>query len=171
MLKTILAMDLSLNLPAFCIAEVNTETKQFRILEVRHVDNKRNTKMTHAEKLKTIADEIRHICSKYHGSIDVVVRERGFSRFATTTQALFRVVGVSDLTILEGCGISTIEEIAPTAVKMAIAGYGKASKEEVEEGVRERLMDDQKSFEFYSDDEADACGVAMTYAIKKDWIV
>lgn len=161
-------MDLSLNLPAFCVAEI--VDKQLRILEVSHVDNKKKTKWTQAEKLKAIADEIRRITNKYEGAFDVVVRERGFSRFAQTTQALFRVVGVSDLTVFEECGIRAIEEIPPTTVKSLIAGYGKATKDEVEEGVRNLLPEDQKDFKFATDDESDSVAVALTYAIKKGWL-
>lgn len=163
MSKRILSMDLSLNCPAFCVGYV--ENNQFTIEEVRHVDNK-NPKLTHAEKLKRTADEIEYICHKYADSIDYVVREKGFSRFATTTQALFKVVGVSDLTVYKHTGINAIEEIAPTQIKVYVGGYGKASKDEVENGLRDMLIDSQKDYPFATDDESDAVGVALTFCLK-----
>lgn len=165
--RKILSMDLSLNLPAFAVVEVVDGS--FRILEVCHVDNKKHTKWTQAEKIKATADTLRQLLTKYK-QFDGIVRERGFSRFAQTTQALFRVVGVSDLVAYEEVGCRSIEEIPPTSVKSMVAGYGKASKDEVEEGVRSFLPEDQKDFKFATDDESDAVAVALTYAIKKGWI-
>ena len=60
-----------------------------------------------------------------------------------------------------------IEEIPPTTIKTIVAGYSKADKQEVEEGVRKLLQEHQKEMEFYSDDESDAVAVALTYCIKK----
>ena len=62
--------------------------------------------------------------------INVFVREKGFSRFPHETQALFKVVGVPDLTAWQKCR-AVYEEIAPSAVKKLLVGSGKASKEEV----------------------------------------
>lgn len=167
--KLILAMDLSLNLPAFCVAEV--VDGQFKVIEVLHVDNKKGkaSKQTTAEKLDKIASKLKDIFQKY-GKFDEVVREKGFSRFANTTQLLFRVVGVSDLVTIQEGGFLTIEEIPPTTIKTMIAGYSKADKVEVEEGVRKLLSEEQKNMEFYSDDESDAVAVALTYCIKKGWL-
>lgn len=164
--KLILSMDLSLNLPAFCVAEVKEGI--FTVVELSHVDNKEKHKKdwSTAQKLSAIAEEIRRLINKYKG-FDAVVRERGFSRYANTTQLLFRVVGVSDLITLQEAGIKEIEEIPPTTIKLIIAGYSRASKDEVEEGVRKHLSSQQKNLKFYSDDEADSVAVALTYCIKK----
>ena len=162
--QRILAMDLSLNLPAFCVAEVVDGV--FTIIEISHVDNKKKTKWTTAQKLQAIANEIRRLIDK-HGAFDVIVREKGFSRYANTTQLLFRVVGISDLVALENGDCIAVEEIPPTTIKSIVAGYSRASKEEVEEGVRELLPEHQKEMEFYSDDESDAVAVGLTYCIRK----
>lgn len=160
----ILSMDLSLNLPAFCVSEVNDGI--FTVIEVSHVDNKKNKKLTTAEKLGLIAEHLKDIFQK-HGKFDVVVREKGFSRFANTTQLLFRVVGVSDLIAFVEAGLKEVEEIPPTTIKTVVAGYSRADKQEVEDGVREMLQEHQKNMEFYSDDESDAVAVALTWAIRK----
>lgn len=162
----ILAMDLSLNLPAFCVAEV--VNGQIRVIELSHIDNKK-ANITTAEKLEKLYSHLKDIFQKYK-EFDVVVREKGFSRFANTTQLLFRVVGVSDLVALQEAGIKAVEEIPPTTIKNIVAGYSRADKGEVEEGVRTFLSDDQKDIKFYSDDESDALAVAVTYSIKKGWL-
>lgn len=161
--QLILSMDLSLNLPAFCVAEVTDGV--FTVLEVSHVDNKKG-KLTTAEKLGRIAWHLKNIFQKY-GHFDIVVREKGFSRFANTTQLLFRVVGVSDLVAYDEMCLREIEEIPPTTIKTIVAGYSKADKQEVEDGVRKLLQPHQKKMEFYSDDESDAVAVALTSCIKK----
>lgn len=163
---TILSMDLSLNLPAFCVSEVNDGV--FTVLEVSHVDNKKG-KYTTAEKLGRIYEHLKDIFQKYK-KFDVVVREKGFSRYANTTQLLFRVVGVSDLIAFVEAGLKEVEEIPPTTIKTVVAGYSRADKQEVETGVRELLQEHQKEMKFYSDDESDAVAVALTYAIKKGMI-
>lgn len=164
--KKILAMDLSLNLPAFCVAEV--KDGKFTVIEVSHVDNKKGKagKMKTAEKLDRIANHLKDIIQK-HGPFDVLVREKGFSRFANTTQLLFRVVGVSDLIALQEAGFSEVEEIPPTTIKTIVAGYSRAEKDEVEEGVRKLLSPEQREMDFYSDDESDAVAVGLTYCIRK----
>lgn len=162
----ILAMDLSLNLPAFCVAEV--EGGLFTVLEVSHVDNKKG-KYTTAEKLGRIAEHLKDIFQK-HGGFDVVVREKGFSRFANTTQLLFRVVGITDLIAFMEEGIKEMEEHPPTTVKRFVAGDSRADKLEVEIGVRGLLQEHQKDMKFYSDDESDAVAVALTHCIKNGWL-
>ena len=71
------------------------------------------------------------------------------------------------MVVLEEGYLPAIEEIPPTTIKSIIAGYSRASKEEVEEGVRELLPEHQKEMEFYSDDESDAVAVGLTYCIRK----
>ncbi|HID0815749.1 TPA: crossover junction endodeoxyribonuclease RuvC [Clostridium botulinum] len=168
--KRILAMDLSLSLPAYAIIDIVKGKALVR--EIRHTDNKSGKlpKLSHAERLDRIAKDIVKIFADYP-DIDAVVREKGFSRYANTTQILFRVVGVSDLKVFEASGITNIDEIAPTSVKRLVAGDGKASKQEVEEGVREHLVDLQKNIEFFSDDESDAVAVGIAWMIKNGYLI
>lgn len=165
--KLILSLDLSLNLPAYAVTKV--QDGQIEIIEVGHVDNKKTKGLTTAEKLQRIYDTLKDVFQKYK-KFDVVVREKGFSRFANTTQLLFRVVGVSDLLALQEAGVKAVEEIPPTTIKAIIAGYSRADKKEVEDGIRKFLPEHQKDMEFYSDDESDSVAVAITYAIKKGWL-
>lgn len=160
----ILAMDLSLNLPAFAVLEVRHG--QPYILNTYHVDNKKATKKSTAQKLSEISDMMVKIFQE-HSDITHIVREKGFSRFANTTQLLFRVVGISDLLGYDIFNCKEIEELTPTTIKRYVAGNGKADKAEVEAGVRELLTLEQKEYKFYSDDESDAVAVGLAYYIKK----
>lgn len=159
-------MDLSMNCPSFAV--LHPVGDKVEIVEVVHVKNK-NNKKTNAQKLHEIASELKRIILDHcTGDIELsVVREKGFSRFAMTTQTLFRVVGVSDLMVFDLVGIKDIAEITPTSVKKFITGDGKASKDDVEQGVRKYLVDRQKTFKFATDDESDAVAVGISHMIQK----
>lgn len=165
--QRILAMDLSLSFPAFAIMDI-VKGKAL-VKDIRYCNNKEVSKLSHGERLQRIADVMREIFKDYP-NIDWVVREKGFSRYAQTTQTLFKVVGVSDLEVFEGTGLTKIDEIAPTSVKRLIAGDGKASKQDVEEGVREHLVDLQKNIEFITDDCSDAVAVGIAWFIKNGYL-
>lgn len=165
MTRKILAMDLSMNCPSFAVLE--TVEDKVKILEVTHVYNK-NNKKTNAQKLHEIALRLSKMITEHgldNGEVHVV-REKGFSRFAMTTQTLFKVVGVTDLLIYRLLNKNNIDEITPTSVKKLITGDGKASKDDVEDGVRNYLIPEQRDFKFATDDESDAVGVGISYIIK-----
>lgn len=172
----ILSMDLSMNLPCIVLSEI-TEDKKLKILDITYVDNKGLTgkkKKTNAQKLQEIHEAILELidyndltnCKDLH-----VVRERGFSRFATETQAIFRVVGVTDLIGIQYLNIKDIAEITPPSVKKMVTGDGKASKKEVENEVRNYLPKQQKNFIFDTDDVSDAYAVGVAYAIKNGLLI
>lgn len=156
-------MDLSLNLPAFCVAEI--QNGEIEVINVSHVNNKKKTKWTHAQKLNATAEHIRQLVQEF-GPFDDVVRERGFSQYNKTTQVLFKTVGVSDLTLYESADIQNVVEYPPTTIKQTVTGTGKAKKEEVADGVRKFLKDEQKDLIFETDDESDSVAVAVTYGVK-----
>lgn len=163
--KRILAMDLSMNSPAYAVIDLVNGKALVR--DIRRTDNKsgNRAKLPHAERLDRIAKDIVQLFADYP-DIDAVVRERGFTRYANTTQVLFRVVGVSDLKVFEASGISKIDEIPPTTVKRIVGGDGKADKKQVEIGVREHLVDLQKDLEFETDDVSDAVAVGITWLVQ-----
>ena len=103
----------------------NTRTAKVSIERLCHLDNRR-CKAAYGEILCAIYDLIAELSS----GIDVFVRERAFSRFSHETQALFRVVGISDLAVWK-LRKAIWEELAPTSVKKLLTGSGKAAKMEV----------------------------------------
>ncbi|GAB6153691.1 hypothetical protein JCM17380_24410 [Desulfosporosinus burensis] len=168
--KRLLAMDLSMSFPAFAVIDI--VMGKALVKEIRYTDNKSGQfpKLSHAERLDRIAKDIIQIFIDYP-DIEAVVREKGFHRYANTTQVLFRVVGVSDLKVFEASGITKIDEIAPTSVKLLIAGSGKSSKDEVAAGVREHLVPLQKDIDFYTDDCSDAVAVGIAWMIKHGLLI
>lgn len=167
-----LALDLSLNGPGFAVIAVTPEGSPI-LLEKSHIVSRASAK--HGEKLTVIGAEIERYFKTYEP--EHVVREKGFSRFAATTQALFKTVGISDLVAYE-FGFKDMPEIAATSIKKAMTGSGKASKEDVADEVF-RILQIEDTSEFYRqtrkgpeliDDMTDACAVGITYLKQKGLI-
>jgi crossover junction endodeoxyribonuclease RuvC len=165
--KLVLAMDLSLSLPAYAVLEIIDN--RVIIADIRYTNNKKKSKLSHGERLELIANDIAQIFIDYP-NIDAVVREKGFSKFPTATQTLFKVVGVSDLTIYKSSGITKIDEIAPTSVKKYVTGNGKSDKGLVEIGVRTFLVDEQRDITFDTDDCSDAVAVGIAWMVKNNYL-
>lgn len=149
----VLGLDLSLNGSAFAVIDVQDGVGS--IVDTVLVNNKKLK--THGEKLVNIAVKLDETIRKH--DIEAIARERGFTRHNKTTQALFKVVGVVDY-VLALHDIYSCDEIAPTSVKKELTGNGRASKEEVEQAVREFIV--EKDYVFESDDVSDAVAVAIT---------
>lgn len=157
-----LAMDLSLSSPGFAVLAVFEGSPI--ALEVTSI--KTNAKTTHGARLTQIAEEIAFLIRKYQP--EHIVREKGFSRFAATTQALFKVVGVSDYISHRDVG-KAVDEIAVTTVKKAVTGDGRADKQAVQDAVLRILQIDTTDY-FTNDDESDACAVGIAYLLGKKLI-
>ena len=155
----ILSLDLSLNGSGMAVLEV--KDGKIHILATRLVDNKKIK--CFGEKLERIADTLEELIDTY--SPNVICREKGFTRFAGTTQKLFKVVGVSDLVTYQWGYKNELPEYSPTTVKKHLACSGKAEKEEVERAVREFLVEWQKDIEFETNDISDAVAVGITHAL------
>ncbi|MDA2128710.1 crossover junction endodeoxyribonuclease RuvC [Bacillus cereus] len=156
-------LGLDMSLASAGVAVIDLVDGELRIVHKQRI--KTNPKQRHGERLHKIAAELKSVMLEYQ-PFDTVVREQGFSRFAKTTQALFKVIGVSDLVLRD----YAIVEISPTTIKRIMTGDGKADKEAVERAVRKimRLDDD---YIFLSDDESDACAIVLTHLIQSNLIV
>lgn len=154
-----LALDLSLKSSGIAVIAVTSEGIPI-ILEVSHVPTL--AMHSHGRRLCQISDEIERYFKAY--SPEHVVREKGFSRFPAVTQALFKVVGCSDM-VAHIYG-HTVAEIPPTTVKKAITGRGKASKGEVATEVMRILRIEDADY-FATDDESDSAAVGITYLMQK----
>lgn len=159
----VLGADLSLRCPAFMTIKFNKETQEILVVEKMVVNNKNYPRKKRGEILCEIATEIVRFA--YNNEILAFVREKGFSRFSTETQALFGVVGVSDQVLWM---IRAIEwnEIAPASVKKFISGSGRATKDEVQESLGKFVEDET----FSTQDESDALGVAISWLIREGFI-
>lgn len=165
----ILAMDLSLSSPGFAILAITDDGSPI-LLDKSYV--KTNAKHPHGRRLCDIEDEIARLLIDYQP--EYIVREKGFSRFPTVTQTLFKVVGISDRQAYV-IADKEVHEIAVTSVKKLVTGNGKATKEQVADAVFQRLQIEDTS-EFYTakgvliDDLTDACGVGLAYYLQKGMI-
>ena len=104
-------------------------------------------------KLKIIADKMLELRKKY--SPNKIIFEKGFCRFAASTEAIFKVVGVVSYLF------NDIEQIfyAPTTVKKTVGGKGNLKKDELREAIRKLYP----SVEFNNLDESDSFAVGITY--------
>ena len=159
----LLALDLSLSSTGYSV--IQWEEGCATVLEVGHIDNKRKGRMkwSHGKRLMNIYEELSFVINSYP-DIELVVREKGVSRFNRSTQVLFRVVGVVDL-LLEEYGLQPSKEITISETKKVITGDGKAEKETVATAVQQYLAE---KVNFTNDDESDAVAVGVAYCIKEE---
>lgn len=157
----ILSLDLSLASTGYAVA--NVVDGEIDLIEYGSVNNKKYAKRSQSFRLNRIALKLRELCKTY--PIDVVVKERGFTKGHISTQALFKVAGVADLMCFS-YGHEHIEEYTVASIKKAVTGNGKADKTEVANSlhlyVGEQVYD--------TDDESDAVAVLVTYCIDKGLI-
>lgn len=97
--------------------------------------------------------------------LKVAVRERAISKFNQEVITLNKVCGVTEMLlwyILE----QPFQEITPGEVKKYVTGYGRAEKTEVAEAIDNYCAHPQ----FRSDDESDACGVAIGWLVQNGYL-
>jgi len=167
----ILALDVSIAQPGFAVLEV--VEGEVKVIELSYI--KTNAKESHGFRLEQIASEMRRILEDIE--VNYIVRERGFSRHAQVTQALYKVMGVTELVAHED-SFKGVVDISVTTVKKQVTGNGKAGKEEVAECVFEQV--DIPSENFYEkkrngrmvlvDDLTDACAVGIAFLRQEGYI-
>lgn len=158
----IMALDLSMSSTGYCVLQWDKELQLASVLTLGHIDNKHKgmASKPHGQRLSNIYRELAGVMKEYDP--DVVVREKGVTRFNKATQVIFRVVGVADLaayTVLD----SVCEEIGITEAKKLITGSGKAEKDTVATEVQKHL---ELPVTFAVDDESDAVAVGVAYCLK-----
>ena len=147
----IYSIDSSLANTGICIFESETgKPKQVFSIQT-------NAKYNHANRLKIIADFFLKLREKY--PTNIVVFEQGFSRYSISTQALFKVIGVISYVFWD------CEQLfyAPSTVKKAVTGNGRADKKDVQKEIKKRWP----YLNFENDDQSDACAVGICYLLDK----
>lgn len=151
-------LDLSLTNTGVVIYEASGR----EFLHIGHINTdkvKKKASLYHnALKLKYIYDELDKLKELYPPT--VIAIERGFSRFNTATQTIFRVHGLVNYMF------NDIAQIyyPPKTVKEAII-KGDATKKVVQDAINLRY-----DVEFNDEDESDAFAVLITYLIKNELI-
>lgn len=117
------------------------------------------------DRIKEIADDLRAIINQYN-PVGLVLEELFFAKSTTTALKVAEVRGVVKLIAAES-GLNLVE-VKPNEVKLAITGYGKADKKQVQEMVKTifHLNEIPKP-----DDAADALAVAWCGAGKYNGFV
>jgi Holliday junction resolvasome RuvABC endonuclease subunit len=149
----IYALDLSMENTGVVIFDSNT----YEPIHIVSIGT--NKKHSHGLRLYHIANEIHKLRELYPPS--QVVIERGFSRFNTATQVIYRVHGLINYLFHD------IEQVyyPPKTVKEAII-KGDASKKVV----RQIIENHYPGVKFEDEDQSDAFGVGLTYLIKNKLI-
>jgi len=150
-MKYIFAFDLSISCVG--IAIFDTIGNLVEVLSI-----KTNPKQTHGERLRQIGDKFCDLRYQYNTS--TIVIERAFSLHNISTQVLYRVHGLTNYLFYD----CTQVYYAPTTIKKAITGTGKADKEEVKRIILKEHFPDAT---FKNTDESDAVAIGLTYFIDK----
>ena len=148
MKKYIIALDLALSRTGATVF-----SNDAKIISALSVDTK--SEKTHPKKLKVIADFLLDLKDKYPP--EKVILERGFYRFAGSTQAVYKVFGVAQYLFWEFPQIL----YPPMTVKKVVGGKGNMKKVELRE-----IIEKKYNVSFENDDESDSCAVGLCYFIK-----
>jgi crossover junction endodeoxyribonuclease RuvC len=110
----------------------------------------------HKDKLQLIGKEMLKLKKKYPPKVTVF--ERGFMRYAASTEAVFKVVGLVQYLF------SDTEQIfySPMTVKKQVAGKGNMNKEDVYLVIRDKF----KGIEISNFDQSDALSIGLCYFLK-----
>jgi crossover junction endodeoxyribonuclease RuvC len=135
---------------------IKFEKNKFKILEYGAISTKAKTPFE--LRLLEISRRLEELCEKHHPD-SMAVEELFFSRNTTTAIGTAQARGVA---VLSGAraGIG-VYEYTPMQVKMAVTGYGRADKKQVDYMVKLLLGIKDK---IKPDDVTDALAVAICHA-------
>lgn len=116
-------------------------------------------KLPHAERLLMIGEAVKKVIKKWQPEV-LAIETLFFNQNTSTALKVSEARGV----ILYEASRAGLEvtEYSPQAVKLAVTGYGKADKEQVESMVR-KLVEVPETKAKRLDDELDAIAVGITH--------
>ncbi|MCX6760069.1 MAG: crossover junction endodeoxyribonuclease RuvC [Candidatus Nealsonbacteria bacterium] len=130
-----------------------------------------NPKENDGDRLKKLSNDLTKLIEKYKPKV-MAVERLFFFKNLTTVMPVSQAKGVILLTAAKKK--IPVYEFTPLQVKMAITGYGRAEKKQVQK-MTEILLDlkdfDMKEKNRKKDDASDALGVALCYHIKSNCIL
>lgn len=151
--------------PGFAHFLYHADTRTVELIRKSCVSNTGfyKEKKSHGEILCEIGMElVRYIFGK---NIKVFARERAITRFATETQVLHKVVGVTDALLFLLQKVE-FQELTASQIRKLVVGYGTAGKD-----VLAAALDSYFEHpEFKNYDESDACGVAVGWLIENGYL-
>jgi len=123
-------------------------------------------KSPHAERLLQIGEEVRRVIKKWKPE-DLAIEELFFNKNITNALKVSEARGVIVYEAVRA-GLE-VHEYSPQAIKIAVTGYGKADKTQVESMVR-KLVKIAETERKMLDDELDAIAVGITHLASVKYI-
>lgn len=152
--KKILGIDPGTGRLGFGVIEINGS--KISMLDAGVITTPANTEQP--DRLETIYDELKTIINELKPEI-MVVEKLFFAQNVTTAMAVAQARGV--VMLVGKQSKLEIHEYTPLQIKMGLTGYGRASKQQIQEMVRVLLGLQQIP---KPDDAADALAVALVHA-------
>jgi len=146
----IYAFDLSLSSSGVCIFD--EKGNPIKIMSIPTT-----SKMEHKDRLKIIADNWLELRGQY--STNLIILESGFSRHAASTQAIFKVVGLTQY-LFNDCRQVVY---APSSVKKIVTGNGRSDKSVVQGKILEMFP----YIRFENQDQSDSVAIGLCYFIEQ----
>lgn len=159
----VLGADLSLKRPGFC--KLTVDEGKITDIKLMSVDNKKDIKKCHGQ----LIDEIMKAFTAFIPDDDTpcyFVREHEInSKMSVGERYISKVIGMMDWFIYR-LNTSWDDSLYPVTIKALIGGSGKATKEEVAQGLPPYVG----NIQYANDDESDATAVAIAWLIKQKQI-
>lgn len=146
----ILCLDLSMSRTGYSVFSNDGE-----FVKTGHIET--NKKESTPLRLHFIAKELKKLKKQYNP--DLILIERGFYRFAGSTEQVFRVHGITNLIFYD----IEQEEIHATSVRKTVSGKGNMKKEEFDVYISEKYP----HVEFCNNDETDSFALGIAYFIRR----
>ena len=151
--KYIWAVDISMSNTGLVIFE--DDAKEIKSILITSIDTQNGK--NHQEKLKILGNKIMEYKYKYPPKC--ISSEKGFYRFAASTEAIYKCHGLISYLLWD----IELFEYAPMTVKKEVVGKGNVKKDEV----RNFILENYKDIQFENFDQSDAYSVGICYFKKK----
>lgn len=143
---TIISFDLSMVCTGYSIF-----SNDGKFIRTGHIDT--NGKLSTPLRLQHIAKEMKKLKKEYKPNLILI--EKGFYRFAGSTEQIFRVNGITNLIFYN---VEQIE-LHATSVRKLVTGKGNIKKDEMEIWIRQAYP----KVEFENNDEVDSYALGIAY--------
>lgn len=151
----ILGVDPGLGRTGWAI--VDEANGKFKAIEYGCIETSKNTH--EPKRLKTIYDELNKIIKKTNPQV-IAIEKLFFNKNTATALSVGQARGISILSAINSGLI--VEEYTPLQVKIAVAGYGRADKNQIGQMIKSSFGLEKIP---QPDDTADALAIALTHAV------
>ncbi|MGC4375771.1 crossover junction endodeoxyribonuclease RuvC [Fictibacillus sp. Mic-4] len=161
----ILSIDTSLSSPGFAVVEIRN--RKPKLVAVDHVKPRGDE--PYVLRTKHIESWL-HLFVRQHRPFDVIVREGFNAKFESSNYPVFSAWASVDRVLYDFGYVIVEKSISPTTVKRLMTDQTrKVTKQQVEDGVR-KFIELPVGFAFKKDDESDAVGIALSWALENGLI-